>query len=448
MTKDELKITDQDIQECTTHLQNLIRIDTTNPPGNELEACKYIAKLLKKDKIDFHILEPAPGRANIVARLSGDGSEQPLLLTSHLDVVPAETKNWTTPPFSGEEKDGYIWGRGAVDMKNMSAMELCLFLKAHREKIPLKRDLILAAVADEETGCEYGSKWLVNHHSDLIRAEYALNEVGAFSLPIDKNVFYPIGVAEKGSCWLRIIAKGKSGHTSLPHDEQALANLGLAAHKLANTSLPFHSSKPARKFINSLAKHQPFPKNLVLKGIQKRFCSNFVLNKIFPDKEKARNFHSMFHNLATPTVFHSGSKINVIASKAEMLVDGRVLPEQSTDEFIKEVQSLIGRGFQIEILKAHEPIVTNHKNDFYKLLENTLVKHDPGAIPVPFLIPGYTDAKHYSRLGIKCYGFTPMKLPNDLSFGALFHGHDERIPVSSLDFGLRVLWDVIVQSST
>ena len=208
-------------QEAVTHLQNLLRINTTNPPGNEIEAVKYLSGVLTKEAIPHQIFEPAPGRASLVARLKGNGSKRPLLLTSHLDVVPAEGKKWERAPFSGDLKDGFIWGRGALDMKQMTVMELMMLLTVKREGLPLSRDLIFAAVADEEAGCKWGSKWLVANKPELIDAEYALNEVGGFSLHIDRHVFYPIGVAEKGFCWFKVTAQGEPGHGSLPHDDQA-----------------------------------------------------------------------------------------------------------------------------------------------------------------------------------------------------------------------------------
>src|SRR3989338_4793420 len=195
-----------------THLKNLIRINTTNPPGNELEAIRYIAKILDEAGIPHQIFEPTPGRANLVARIRGSGTKRPLMLTSHVDVVPAENSGWNLPPFSGELKDGFIWGRGAIDMKQMTAMSLALFVEVCQQKIKLPRDLLFVAVCDEEAGCRWGSKWLVENKPELLDAEYALNEVGAFSLYLDGHTFYPIGVAEKGLCWFRIHKKGDPGH--------------------------------------------------------------------------------------------------------------------------------------------------------------------------------------------------------------------------------------------
>ena len=440
-------ITDSDIATATTHLQRLIQIDTTNPPGNELNACLYIKSVLDQENIPAQILESAPGRANIIARLGGDGSAKPFLFTSHLDVVPAEKEYWSEDPFAGIIKNNFIWGRGAVDMKNMTALALTLFVKCHRDKVKLKRDIIFAAVADEEAGCTLGSKWLVDNHPDLIRAEYAVNEVGGFSMTIDKQVFYPIGVAEKGVCWFEVVATGTPGHGAMPHDDQAIGHVCFAAHKLARTDLPFHNSQIVTDFITALSQKTRFPKNLILKSLAKENYSDFSLKHLLPDQKKARQLKNMFHNLATPTKLTAGYKENVIPGTASVTIDGRVLPEQSLASFLNEVQMLIGDGFQIKLIHGEEPYtMPNYDDAFYGVLKSTLIKHDPGCWPVPFLIPGFTDAKQYQRLGIKCYGFAPVKLPADLNFGDLYHGHNERLPLGAIAFGLQVLWDVVGQT--
>lgn len=440
----QMHFTEKEIQDCLTHLQNLVRIDTTNPPGNEIKACDYLKTVFEKENIEYQILESAPGRGNIIARLKGNGTEQPLLLTSHLDVVPAETNHWEMDPFSGKIKNGFIWGRGTVDMKQMTCLELAVFLKIHRDKIPLKRDLIFAAVADEEAGCTYGSKWLIENHPELIQAEYALNEVGGFSVTIEDQIFYPIGVAEKGVCWFKIIARGTPGHGAMPHDDQAIAHLCFAAHNLSKTPLPFHKTKIVSEFISEIAKRQKFPKNFILKGITNPVLSNFILDNVMPDKEKARNFKNMMRNLATPTRLDAGYKENVIPAEASITIDGRVLPERKIADFLEEVQNIIGPNFKIEVLHQEEPCeIKDYDNAFYQILKDSLQKYDPGCVPIPFLIPGYTDAKHYQKLGIKCYGFAPTKLPADLNFGKMYHGHNERLPVDAIGFGLNVMWEVV-----
>lgn len=432
-----------EIAGCVAHLQNLIRINTTNPPGNEIEAVRYLKNIFDQNGIPYEIVEPAPARASIIARLKGDGSQKPLLLTSHLDVVPAEKEHWQVDPFSGEIKDGFVWGRGAVDMKQMTALELAVLLKAKQQKLPLKRDLIFAAIADEENGCAWGSKWLVQNRPELVQAEYALNEVGGFSITIGKTVFYPIGVAEKGVCWFTITAKGMPGHGAMPHDDQAIGHICLAAHRLAQNNLPLHKTELVSHFIDKLATHQGFPKNLILKAVKNATFSDLILKHLMPDKSRAHNFRNMLRNLATPTLLAAGYKTNVIPSEATVTVDGRVLPGFTVAQFLAEVQEFIGPKFEINVLHSEEACEIDYHNNFYDTLCAILEKHDPGCVPVPFLIPGFTDAKHYDKIGIKTFGFAPTKLPPDLNFGALYHGHNERLPVSAIGLGLEVLWEVL-----
>lgn len=432
--------------EAITHFQNLLRINTTNPPGNELEAVKYIASVLDKEKISYTIVEPKPSRASLVARLSGNGEKKPLLLTSHLDVVPVESKNWEVDPFSGTIKDNCIWGRGAVDMKQMAAMSLMTLLDAKREKWNLKRDLIFAAVADEEAGCENGSQWLVENRPELIQAEYALNEVGGFSLfvdDVDNQVFYPIGVSEKGACWFKITARGDPGHGSMPHNNQALVRICFAATRLGQCHLPVHQHNVVKKFINTLASYQKFSKKLVLKLMSVPWLNKMIIEKILPDKKRSPSFFAMFRNTVTPTILQAGQKINVIPSEATLEVDGRIIPGQTIETFLNEVKKIIGADYHLEVMRQIGPSQTEYSNPFYELLVSKIKTHDPKAISVPYLIPGFTDAAFYSKLGIQCYGFTPLKLDKNMNFTEMFHGHNERIPVEGFLWGLKVLRDVV-----
>ena len=319
--------------EAITHLKNLIRIDTTNPPGNEIEAAKYLAQVLDREKIPCQIFEPSPGRGSLVARLPGTGAKKPLLLTSHLDVVPAEKKFWSHDPFSGEEADGCIWGRGAIDMKQMTAMELTLFLQAKRGGVKLSRDLILAAVADEEAGCLWGSRWLVENYPELLRAEYAVNEVGGFSLPLGERTLYPVGVAERGLCWVTAKTSGDAGHASLPHGNQAILKLAEKLARLSPNAFPFYSHPISRQFLHAMADFLPFFQGLVVKGVGVPFLNRFVLSHLIPDRKKLPALNALFRNTATPSVLSAGEKVNVIPSVAEARIDGRILPGQTIHSF-------------------------------------------------------------------------------------------------------------------
>lgn len=435
-------------QEAISHLQNLIRINTTNPPGNEIEAVRYLARILDREKIDYEIFEPAPGRGNLVARLSGTGAKRPLLLTSHLDVVPAEKKFWSCDPFSGEEAEGCIWGRGAVDMKQMTAMELTLFLEAKRSGKKLSRDLIFAAVADEEAGCTWGSKWLVENHPDLLRAEYAVNEVGGFSLPLGERTLYPVGVAERGLCWVRATTTGEAGHASLPHENQAVLKLAKRLVRLKPDALPFHSNPISRGFLSAMADSLSFPSGLILKGVGASFLNRFIISHLIPDKRRRAALNALFRNTATPSVVSAGEKVNVIPATAEAKIDGRILPGQTVDSFLPELKGLLGDEVSLEVISGWNPREMEYNTPLFDTIAEAIRERDPNGVAVPYVIPGFTDATFLSRLGIACYGFAPVRLPNDMNFSELFHGHDERIPVEGFLFGLRVLDDVVKRICT
>ncbi len=427
--------------EALTHLQNLIRLNTVNPPGNEQIAVDYLAALLKKEGIDYQIVTAAPGRSNLVARISSGTSEGPLLLSSHLDVVPVEEKKWKYPPFEARIEEGYVWGRGAIDMKQMAVYSLMTFLLIKRLGLKLKRDLIWAAVADEEVGCDLGSKFLVEQHPDLIRAEYALNEVGGFTVHSGQKRFYPIQVAEKGFVWLKITAHGEAGHASMPHGESAIVKLAQMIDKLHKKFLPRHLHPVAEGFILALASGHGFPVSPILKGIVNPYGD--LILKILPDREAAKFFIATLHNTACPTIVSGGHKINVIPSEATVLVDGRILPGQIPETFVREVQNLIGDGYTVEVIKQAPPQETPVDTPLFQLLKEVLEERDPGSVAIPYLITGFTDASFYQRLGIKTYGFSPIKLPPDLVFSKLYHNHNERIPVEGFQWGLETFFAAV-----
>lgn len=435
-------------KEALAYFQTLLRFDTTNPPGNEKKACEYLGSILAKEEIPFTILESAPGRANLICRLASDGSHQPLLLNAHLDVVPAEKENWSHDPFGGEVDQGCVWGRGALDMKHMAVLSLMSLILLNRHKARLKRDLIFAAVADEEAGGAYGSGWLVDNHPDKIRAEYALGEIGGFSRVINGKHFYPVQIAEKGICWLRIRAKGDPGHGSLPNWEGTVGRIGEAASRLGRTRLPLHVTAETEEFVNTMAKHQPFPKGWVLKKILNPRWNRIVLDKVLPDKAMARSLYAVLHNTANPTIIRGGEKVNVLPSEATLEVDGRILPGQTLEGFLKEVKAVIGKGYEVEVARYKPGVSVSPRDPILGYMADALRLHDPSAIVVPYMVPGFTDATNYHRLGIRCFGFAPVKLPEDFNFVDLIHGHDERIPVEGFRFGLRVLYDLVSKLCT
>ncbi|HMJ10675.1 MAG TPA: M20/M25/M40 family metallo-hydrolase [Polyangiaceae bacterium] len=431
-------------EEALIHFKALLRIDTTNPPGNERPAAEYIVGVLEREGIACKLVESRPGRASVVARLTSSGQKGPLLLNGHLDVVPVERSEWKYDPFSGEEAEGCIWGRGAIDMKNMVAMSLMTLVLLKRQGIPLERDVIFAAVADEEAGSLHGSVYLVEQHPELVRAEYVLNEVGGHTLHMGSSRFYPIQVAEKGICWFEITAHGPPGHGSMPRPGTAVARLARALVALSDTRLPQHQVKVVENFIRALAEHAPFPQGSALKLLLNPRWAAQLLGLIRrQNPEQAIALDALLRNTVSPTVLVAGQKVNVIPSRAKAQVDGRILPGQSVERFLEEVREVVGDDVDINVLLHHDPVTFDADTPLFDTIARTLAVHDPGAVPVPYMIPGFTDAFAYARLGAVCYGFAPVRLGPDLNFSQMYHGHNERIPRDGFAWGLRVLYDVV-----
>jgi len=430
-------------EEAVRHLQSLLQIDTTNPPGNERAAAEFLADILTAEGFEVTILESAPGRGNLITRLKGDGSEPPLLLYSHTDVVPVEAERWRYPPFGGEIHDGYIYGRGAVDMKGIVAMQLMTMLLLKRTATPLRRDVIFAATADEEMAGVYGMGWLVDNHPELIRAEYALSEFGGFSVTLGTRRFYLCQTAEKGLCWLRLRAQGRPGHASVPHDRNAVVRLAEAVARLGRAKLPLHVTPTVREFVHGIAEAQEGEGREALLGLLDPQRSDAVLERVLSDSWLRYNFYAMLHNTATPTGLRAESKTNVIPSTAEAIVDGRTLPGQTQESFLQEVRAVIGDEVEVEVTLAARPLEFPTDTPLFRTMRRTLQQHDPDAVVVPMLLTGATDAKHVARLGTVCYGFSPMRLPPGEDFMARVHGHDERLAIETLAFGVRVLFDTV-----
>jgi acetylornithine deacetylase/succinyl-diaminopimelate desuccinylase-like protein len=431
--------------EATRIFKDLLRIDTTNPPGNEIDAARYIAEILDREGIEYKIVEREPTRANLVARLRGSGKGGgPLLLNGHLDVVPADRERWEHDPFGGVEAGGAIWGRGAIDMKNMVAMSLMSLLLLKRRGSALDRDVIFAAVADEEAGSRNGSLFLVEEHPELVRAEYVLNEVGGHTLHMGGARFYPIQVSEKGTCWFEITAEGEPGHGSMPHPRNAVVRLSRALAALGSARLPQHNTPVVEAFLKKLAEHIPFPQNKILPLLLSPVLSGPLLDLLEKQSlEQAIGLNALLRNTASPTMLEAGRKVNVIPSTASARIDGRVLPGQTREDFLREIERVVGEGITITVFQHHEGSVFRADTPLFDRVCRTLERHDPGCIPVPYMIPGFTDAFAYKKLGATCYGFSPVRLPPDLNFTRMYHGHNERIPADGFAWGLRVLYEVV-----
>lgn len=433
---------EQTRQEVISLLQDLIRFDTTNPPGNETPCVEHIAKILKRDGVDSIVLESAPGRGNLVARLQGDGSLPPLLLMGHVDVVPAEADKWQRPPFSGDLIDGIVWGRGATDMKQMVAMELMVFLLLKRENVPLKRDVIFMANADEETGGRMGAGWMAQNHPDLIRAEYAINEGGPTSIVIDDKVFFVCSTAEKGSARFTLRGRGQPGHASQPHKQNAILPLSKAMTQLIETPLPLRVTKSARAQIEAMARHVNDGQRANLLGLlDASTYEQSLANLPLPEPQK-RRLNAAMRNTAVPTILKAGSKINVIPAEAECQVDCRILPGTTRESLEQELRAVVGNEIEIEFGPIYPALESDPASPLFETIRQVIEAHEPGSTLVPGLITGGTDAKSVTTLGTKVLGFVPMRYEGP-SMTGLAHAHNERISVANLDFGVKVLWDVV-----
>jgi acetylornithine deacetylase/succinyl-diaminopimelate desuccinylase-like protein len=330
-------------------------------------------------------------------------------------------------------------------MVTMSIM--CLIL-LKRAGVPLKRDLIFCGVADEETGGEYGAQFMVNEHSEKVRAEYSIGEVGGFPLEMFGTRFYLVQVAEKGAYWFRIKTSGQPGHGSIPDSNSALIKAARIAATLGAKRLPQHNVEAASRFIKLLASHLKFPKNIIFKLLLNPTFSNFILDNLIPQKDVARALAAVLHNTANPTMIRAGNKSNVIPSEATLEVDGRILPGFTREDFIKELRALIGDEAEIEVMREMTPTESPVQDPIMDLISEVIASHDPAGLVAPYLVTGITDATHWKRLGIKCYGFSPVKLPEEASFTNLFHGHDERITIEGFRFGLKVLFELVTKLVT
>jgi len=432
-----------DAQEMLTAL---LRMDTTNPPGNERPAIDYLAGKLREVGLEPTILESAPGRANLVARLRGTGKADPLLLTAHVDVVEADPTRWKYPPFSGAEAEGCLWGRGAVDMKNMAAMSAAVLRKMARDGVRPSRDVIFAAVADEEAGCDHGSKFLVEQHPDLVRAEYALGEVGGFTMHLGGTAFYPVQVAEKGLCWVRARFRGEPGHGSMPRRDSALIKLGEAVVALGRARFPVHPTRQVQDFLDAIAARQPALIQPLLKLLTRQELMGRVV-RLVPDLSIARTLGALLTNTASPTVVRTGGKVNVIDGVVELEIDGRLVPGQTADDFLRELRAVIGEDCELEVLKTAPATITEPvESPLFDIIRRQIVAREPDAVVVPYMIPGFTDGKYFSELGARWYGFSPIKIEKDagIRFADMFHGNDERIPIAGLHWGTEVL-DAVVR---
>lgn len=416
-----------------TLCQEMIRIPSVNfgdGKGDERAMAEYVVRKLEEVGIPSRIYESAPGRCNVVANIEGrDAKRQGLVVHGHIDVVPANAEDWSVDPFSGEIRDGMIWGRGSLDMKNMDAMILAIVRKWARIGYKPPRNLVLVFFADEEAGSIYGSRWMVKEHPEVFSGcNEAVSEVGGFSVTVgDGKRLYLVEAAQKGINWMRITAHGRAGHGSMMNDDNAITALAAAVEKIGNHSWPQRYTKTVKILFEHVAKATGKPYDLSdLRPLLAELGST------------ARMIGATLQNTANPTMLEAGYKANVIPQSASAIIDGRFLPGYE-EELRDTIRSLIGPDFEIETITRDIALEVDFEGDLVDAMCEALLSQDPEGIPVPYLMSGGTDNKALSELGIIGYGFSPLKLPPELDFMSLFHGVDERVPVDGVVFGVRVL---------
>jgi acetylornithine deacetylase/succinyl-diaminopimelate desuccinylase-like protein len=436
-------------EEIVERFRAILRLNTSNPPGNETLVAEYLRSVLESEGIECTLVGPTPDRQSLIARLRGDGSAPPLLLMSHTDVVPAEADKWRFDPFGAEIDDGFIYARGTLDMKHMVAMELMVMLLLKRSGVQLKRDVIYMAAADEEAGGNMGAGWVADHYPELIQAEYALNEGGGECMEVNGRRYFTVQTAEKGGAAVRLRAHGKPGHASMPHDDNAIVKLGRVLAGLQGRQLPVHFNATFRAFIEGLAQGQPPEVASALRAVLADAAgADAALARLpLPESEKLY-LNAMMRNTVTPTMLRAGSRVNVIPSVAEADLDCRILPGWTLERFHEELRTLIGDEIELESLVTNSPpLESDFASPLIDVIKEVLHEADEEAHVVPVLLTGGTDAKRIAHLGIQVFGFAPMLYEGEGSNDGI-HGHNERISVRSMHWGTRVLYEVVARFVT
>ncbi len=425
---------------AATILQELVRFDTTNPPGNERPCIEYLDGLLRDAGIETSILAVDPQRPNLIARLPGNGLAPGLLLFGHVDVVTTNHQQWSVPPFEGRIQDGYIWGRGALDMKAGVAMMAAALIKAASSDLQPPGDILFVAVSDEEAGGTMGAKYLVDEHPSLFEGvRYAIGEFGGFPLYIDGVPLYMIQIGEKQPCWVEATIRGPGGHGARPMRDGAMARLGRVLSKLNRCRLPIHITPVTERMVHAMARALPRHKRLIFERLLNPRWTDRIL-KLLGDT--GRNLEPLFRNTVNATVVRGGEKPNVIPSEIVLGLDGRLLPGFQPQDLFSELDAVLGEDLDYEVL-LYDRGTTKTDFGLFPFLADVLGRAHPGSHQVPYLLPGSSDARFFAQLGIQTYGFIPMNLPPSFNFFETIHAADERIPIESVEFGANAMFEVI-----
>jgi acetylornithine deacetylase/succinyl-diaminopimelate desuccinylase-like protein len=421
--------------------RDLIQLDTTNPPGQEHIAIDLIERVLDEAGISSARYENARGRPNLVARLKGRGEAPPFLLQGHVDVVTTVNQEWRHKPFAGEIVDGYLWGRGALDMKSGVAMMVSALLDAHaRGGAP--GDLVLTALADEEAGGNQGAKWLVEKHPELFSGiKHAIGESGGVVQHIGGRRFYPIMVSEKRGCQVLATLRGPGGHGSIPARGGAMARVAALLARLDTARLPFHLTPPVKLLLEGMRDALDEPWKGRMAALLDPALADTALNELGP---MGHNLDAALHNTVNATMISGGVKINVIPSEVQVQLDGRLLPGFGPEDMLRELREVLGPDPELEV-QLVGPVQPEIDLSQLDLFASVLREADPGCIPLPYLVTGGTDARHFAKLGIRTYGFLPLNNPADFNGATTMHAADERVPINALEFGARCVFEAVMR---
>ncbi len=421
--------------------RDLIRLDTTNPPGEEHLAVELVERLLRDAKIDCARYESEPGRPNLVARVKGRGEAPPLLLQGHVDVVTTVNQDWRHRPFGGDIIDGYLWGRGALDMKSGVAMMVGALIRA-QARGGAAGDLVLAVLADEEAGGACGARWLVDAHPELFTGiRHAIGESGGVALHLGGRRFYPIMVSEKRGCQMLVTLRGAGGHGSVPAHGGAMAKLGELLTRLDASRLPVQITTPVRLQLEAMRDALDEPLKSRIGSLLDPATADVALAEL---GALSRGLDAALRNTVNATIVSGGLKINVIPSEVQVQLDGRLLPGFGPDDMVRELREVVGSEPEIEVLLVG-PAQPEVDLSQFDLFASVLKEADSGCVPVPSLVTGGTDARHFARLGIRTYGFLPLNIPPDFNSSPTIHAADERVPVSALEFGAECVYEAAIR---
>jgi len=435
---------DQLLDEAIKRLQEYLRIETVNPPGNEIEGARFFKKIFDAEAIPSELFEPSLGRGNLLATLKGNGEKRPILLLNHMDVVPAEKEGWEVDPFAGIIKDGYLYGRGTLDNKSMGIVEMMALLIMKRESFPLKRDILFFAAADEETGGRWGIQWAMENIPLLRESEYALNEGGYVILDESgSSDRYEISNGQKILLQLKLKAKGTSGHGSMPHSDNPNVKLIQALDALIKWETPYNILPMVKEFFSKMVPKQPLEERKFFEDIEKglsdpSFSIWLTSNPIY---------NAMVRDTISLTILHGGSKANVIPSESTATLDCRLIPGSSKENFLKRLQGKLGDEIEVEVISESQsnppsPLDT----DFFKAIKKYAAENDPDCPVVPLLLPGATDSRFLREKGIITYDFCPFRLTEKEMLRV--HGNNERIAIENLRFGMKMMVDILKEIAT